>query len=107
MRNHTIVKDLMAREPDLVGLYSIGSGNRGIEKALLESGRHKDITFISYNLTPLTQYALLDGTIDAVIHQDMSLAAESAIDALLNKLNGIEPRIPEIPIEIILRENIR
>ena len=107
MRNHTIVKDVLAREPDLVGLYSIGSGNRGIEKALIESGRQHDITFIAYNLTPLTRHALLDGTIDAVIHQDMALASRSAIDALLNQLNGVEPSIPEIPIEIILRENIR
>ena len=67
-RTEPLVAELLAREPALLGLYSIGAGNRGIAGALEASGlrprghlRHD---------SPYARRALLDSTADAVINQD-------------------------------------
>lgn len=98
---------VLADHPDLVGIHNIGGGNRGIEKALLESGRADSITYTAYNLTPLTRQALLSGMMDAVLHQDMGRAAEMALDAIINRTVDRPVTIRRIPVEIIMRENIR
>lgn len=101
------VLQLLEEHPDIGGICNLGGGNRGIEKALIETGRAKDIAYIAFNLTPLTRKALLDGTIDAVIHQDMGKIARTAIEAVCQYHNGSRKPIGYIPTEIIMRENIR
>ncbi len=98
---------MLAEHPDLTGIYNIGGGNRGIEKALIESGRKDEVAYIAYNLTPLTRQALLTGVMDAVIHQDMSRAAAMALDAIVNHSVRRPVTIERVPVEVILRENIR
>jgi LacI family transcriptional regulator len=99
--------EVLERHPDLVGIYNIGGGNRGIEKALLESGRQHQITYIAYNLTPLTKQALLSGVMDAVVHQDMGRAADLAVGGLANHFVRRPVAIGRLPVEIIMRENVR
>ena len=41
---YALTQKLLAEEKDLIGLFNVGSGNRGIERALLESARAKEIT---------------------------------------------------------------
>lgn len=105
-RNYRLARELLQTHKDLRGIYCIGGGNRGIEKAVLESGRKDDITYIAFNLTPLTRQGLLTGVFDAVVHQDMSRAAKIAIDALINNLVGRPVSFPSVPVEIIMRENV-
>ena len=50
-RTRTLTATLLARQPDLVGIYSVGAGNRGIAAALEESGRARDIVWIAHELT--------------------------------------------------------
>lgn len=106
-KNYKMAKRLFETRNSLVGIYSIGGGNRGIEKALLESGRKSEITYIAYNLTPLTRQALISGVMDAVVHQDMARVADAAVGALVNHNVGKPVSIGRIPVEIIMRENIR
>lgn len=106
-KNYEMARELLAYHDDLKGICSIGSGNRGIEKALLESGRKDDVTYVAFNLTPLTKQCLLSGVMDAVVHQDMARAADVAISAVVDRIVGRPVHIEPIPIEIIMRESIR
>lgn len=101
------MQSLMKQHPDLAGIINLGGGNRGIEKALLEAGKGSEIAYVAFNLTPLTRKALLDGTIDAVVHQDMGKLSRRAIDAIVGYHGGKQPETSYIPAEIIMRENIR
>lgn len=105
-KNYRMARELLETD-DLRGIYSIGSGNRGIEKAMLESGRKEEVTYIAFNLTPLTRQCLMSGVIDAVVHQDMARAAECAVGALLDDKLGRPVQLERVPVEIIMRENLR
>jgi len=100
-------QELLKRHPDLAGMINLGGGNRGIEKALLEAGKANEIAYVAFNLTPLTRKALLDGTIDAVVHQDMGRLSRRAVDAIVGHHVGKQSESGYIPAEIIMRENIR
>ena len=106
-KNYDMAKHLLQTHENLRGIYNVGGGNRGIEKAVCESGRQNEITFVALNLTPLTKQGLLTGVFDAVVHQDMARAAQTAIDALINNSVGKPVTFPNVPVEIIMRENVR
>ena len=106
-KNYDMARGLLEEHPQLTGLYNVGGGNRGIEKALLESGRALDVTYIAFNLTPLTKNGLLNGTFDAIVHQDMARVAEGAINTLLGLLKNLPVALTPIPLEIVMRENVR
>jgi len=105
--NYQMTKVLLESHSDLCGIYNVGAGNRGIEKALLESGRQGEISYIAFNLTPLTKQALLTGVMDAVIHQDMGKAAGMAVEAIIHNATNRPVNFSPIPIEVIIRENVR
>lgn len=104
---HDLTRDLLRRRPGLAGICNVAAGNRGIERALLDAGRARDVIFIAFNLTPLSRQALISGTMDAVIHQDMGRIAEGAIAALIAHHLHQQVNLPEIPTEVLLRENLR
>ena len=81
--NEAALLELLSEVPDVVGIYNVGGGNGGIANALHKSGRAQETIFIGHNLTAQTQQLLLDGTMDAVVHQDMDLAGRTTIDALM------------------------
>ncbi len=105
-KNYELAMNILRNHPDLVGLINVGGGNRGIEKALIESGRASDLNYVAFNLTPLTREALLKGTLDAVIHQDMAVSAQTALAALTDLATGRTPEFPATKLEIIMRENV-
>jgi LacI family transcriptional regulator len=106
-KNHAKALELMRTRPDLVGLINVGSGNRGIEKAVIERDRSADLIYVAFNLTPLTREALMRGTIDAVVHQDMAVSARTALSALIEAHAGRATAFPPTHLEIVMRENIR
>ncbi len=105
--NYQMATALLENYLDLCGIYNVGAGNRGIEKALIDSGRHDEINYIAFNLTPLTKQALLTGVMDAVVHQDMGKAARIAVEAIIYGATNRPVTFPSIPIEVIMRENVR
>ena len=105
-RNYQIAGDLLAKKRELVGIFNVGGGNRGIEKALLESGRAQDVVYVAFNLTPLTRQALLQGTMDAVVHQDMAQSARRALNAIIDSSRGLDVTIQPTKLEIVMRENV-
>ena len=50
-----------------------------------------DLVYVAFNLTPLTSEALLKGTMDAVVHQDMAVSARTALGALIRAAGGQPP----------------
>jgi LacI family transcriptional regulator len=66
------------------------------------------IVVIAHDLTPRTRLALMDGTYDAVISQDVGHMIRSAIRVLRAKVEGqdILAAQERIRIEIFIKENL-
>jgi LacI family transcriptional regulator len=107
-RTEPAVTRLLRRGAGLVGLYSIGAGNRGIQAALERSGRAADIVWICHELTPQARKALLSGVADAVINQDAGHEVRSACRLALAALSGerILSDQERIRLDIFLRDNL-
>ena len=107
-RTEPLVTKLLQREPELLGLYSIGAGNRGIQAALERSGRAGDIVWICHELTPHARQALLSGAAHAVINQDAGHEVRSACRLALAALSRerVLPDQERIRIDIFLRDNL-
>ncbi|TDQ77665.1 LacI family transcriptional regulator [Dongia mobilis] len=103
-----ITRQLVRENPDLVGIYSIGAGNRGIAEALIESGRSHDIVFIGHELTEFSRRYLMQGIMHAVINQDSGHEARSAARVLLAFCSGqqVIDDQERIRIDIFLRDNL-
>lgn len=102
------VSRLLAAEPELVGLYSAGAGNRGVIAALELSGRSGRIVTVAHELTPPSRRALDNGIFDVVIHQDTGHEARSALRVLraLCDASPVDWAQERIRIEIFIRENL-
>jgi LacI family transcriptional regulator len=105
-RNRLVAREIIDATPDLVGLYNIGGGTRGVGQALQETGRAGGVVFVGHELTPYTRAFLLDGTMDAVIHQDARAEAQGAVRALLAAHRGAEIAVDPVRIEIFIRGNL-
>ena len=107
-RTEPLVAKLLKREAELVGLYSIGAGNRGIQAALAASGRAAHVVWICHELTPHARRALLDGVADAVINQDAGHEVRSACRLALAHLSGerVLPDQERIHIDIFVKDNL-
>ncbi len=83
---------LMARHPQLVGLYDTGGGaTRGIVRALREEGAGRGIVMVAHGLTPEHREALVDGVIDLVIETPVTAVADTAVKVLLRALEPGQP----------------
>ncbi|MBV9392332.1 MAG: LacI family DNA-binding transcriptional regulator [Verrucomicrobia bacterium] len=100
--------ELLKLHSDLIGIYNIGAGNRGIARALEESGRSGEIVFVGHELTAHTRRFLLSGVMDAVIDQHPRLESREAINALARAARGLPTDNSSIMIamQVIFRDNI-
>nr|WP_321983618.1 LacI family DNA-binding transcriptional regulator [uncultured Lichenicoccus sp.] len=102
-----IVRGLLEAHADLVGLYSIGAGNRGIVEALEQSRRQHDVVVVGHELTQHTRAALLRGSFDAVLHQSVTDEIAIAVEALRAAADGEAGHVPApIRIDIFMRDNV-
>ena len=99
---------LLAENPDLIGLYNVGAGARGIIAALVQAWRQRDVVFIAHELTADTRRALVDGTIDILINQDAGHEIRSATRVLMASADKspIVEAMERIRIDIFIRDNI-
>src|SRR6266536_2324458 len=65
------VREALAAQPDIVGIYCVGGGVAGAADAIEEAGLAPRIVLIGHNYNPETRPYLLSGTIHALVHQDM------------------------------------
>ena len=101
------LSELLARTSDVVGIYSLGAGTRGVARAMAQT-RSDAPSVIVHELTPHSRQALLDGTFDAVIHQDPVREISAAVGLLQSLIGGeaIDPDAARIGIEVYLRDNL-
>ena len=103
-----VAAQLLHDHPDLIGLYNVGAGTRGIVAALEAAGRQRQVVYIAHELTDESRRALIDGTIDIVINQDAGHEVRSAIRVLMSRADRspIVEAMERIRIDIYVRDNI-
>lgn len=92
---------LMRSIPDLVGIYSTGGDYGPLCSMLQRSHHNQKICLIGHELTAVTETALKDGIMDAVIDQAPETQARRALDTVLFKLGMIETPVDTAPIRFI------
>ncbi|MFN3525305.1 MAG: substrate-binding domain-containing protein, partial [Paracoccus sp. (in: a-proteobacteria)] len=105
--------ELLAATPDVVGIYSLGAGTRGVARAvasarLAQDRPAQDLSVVVHELTPHSRRALLDGMFDAVIHQDTVREVTAAVGLLQALITGapVNHDACRIGIEVYLRDNL-
>ncbi len=103
--NYRQVDQMLKEYSDIVGIYSVGAGNHGVVEAIKEHGRSQEIILFGHNLTATTRRYLMEGSMKAVIHQDLKRTAQLTIQTLLAQHNGEPFKESRVPVELIMREN--
>ncbi|MDR3374946.1 MAG: LacI family DNA-binding transcriptional regulator [Ancalomicrobiaceae bacterium] len=102
-----VLRELLRSHPDLIGLYNIGAGNRGIIQALEESGRKADINVVAHELTQHARRALISGIFDAVINQNFKIEVDYAIQALKAYVDSDVMALPgPVHLDVYFRDNL-
>lgn len=103
--NYQAVNNILKTRDGIIGIYNLGGGNEGVANALRDTGLSDDIVYIGHNLSRKTRSYLLDGTMDIVLHVDVTQVAERAVDILVSHLENRAFENPRLPTRIITREN--
>lgn len=100
--------DLFRDRGDILGIYSLGAGNRGLVAALGKARFDRRPAVIAHELTGTTRGALNDGLVDAVLNQDAGHEVRSAIRVLKAKADGLPLLAAQerIRIDIFLKDNL-
>ncbi len=103
-----LVSQLLAERDDIIGLYSLGAGNRGLVRALETLPSSNRPAVIAHELTETTRTALDAGLIDAVLNQDAGHEVRSAIRVLKAKADGLPVVAAQerIRLDIFLKDNL-
>lgn len=103
-----IMRDCLARERHVAGIYSLGAGNRGLIEVLEERRATARIPVVAHELTGHARRALTSGIFDAVINQDAGHEVRSAIRVMKARADGldIDEEQERIRIDIFVRDNI-
>ncbi len=104
--NYNAILEVLEKHPDIAGIYNVGGGNEGVVRALSEKKLKNEVKFIGHNLTAKTRDYILDGAMQFIVHQNMQLLAERAVDAMIARLENREVVISSVPVEVITRENL-
>jgi LacI family transcriptional regulator len=103
-----MIGTVFADHADIIGIYSLGAGNRGLVRALEGVVRDRRPVVIAHELTETTRTALQSGLIDAVLNQDAGHEVRSAIRVLKAKADGLPVIAAQerIRIDIFLKDNL-
>lgn len=105
---HEKISALFRHKPNLLGIYSLGAGNRGLIRALRERQPKRRLPVIVHELTKHTRAALTDGLIDIVLNQDAGHEVRSAIRVLKARADGqgVIAAQERIRLDIFLKDNL-
>ncbi|TCL69581.1 LacI family DNA-binding transcriptional regulator [Rhizobium sp. BK251] len=105
---NVLINATLSKNPRVIGIYSLGAGNRGLIKSLKESRPQRDLTVVAHELTAHTRSALKDGLIDAILNQDAGHEVRSAIRVMKAKADGLAiiPAQERIRLDIFLKDNL-
>jgi LacI family transcriptional regulator len=97
----------LASRSDIVGIYNIAAGNRGITAALETVRRKPKIAFVAHELTEHTRRSLISGILDVAIDQNPRLEAAEIVQLLHAQASGSPLPLLEAPrITPFFRENL-
>lgn len=107
-RARSLVSKALAASATIMGVYSLGAGNRGLIAALKAVRPERELTVVVHELTQHTRAALMDGTIDAVLNQDAGHEVRSAIRVMKAKADGqgVIADQERIRLDIFLKDNL-
>jgi LacI family transcriptional regulator len=101
--------DLLARHPDLKGIYCAGGGMEGAIAALRESRPPGAVSLVVNEVTPESRSALLDRYVTAAIKTPLPELCRDLIDLALDALrDGLSPVVGQhfLRPEIVLPESV-
>lgn len=103
-----LIFEALATNDTIIGIYSIGAGNRGLIRALEARGEGRDLTVVAHELTRHTRAALEGGLVDVVLNQDAGHEVRSAIRVLKAKADGLDVIAAQerIRLDIFLKDNL-
>ncbi len=106
-----IVRQLIASEPDLRGIFVNGGGISGVLRAMREVDpeRQRAIRIVCRDIGPETRKGLGEGLVTAALRHPVDRMPEELVDVMLRLLEGrtttsIEQRI--VPFEIVTPESL-
>ena len=106
--SYEAVTQLIAANPDLVGIYSAGGGEDGLARALRDEGAGRGIIAVCNELTVVTRQALIDRVIDLVLGTPITGIAQRAVEvmaeALVQQRHGLVQVL--LPADLHISENI-
>ncbi len=108
VRTLQIFKTALQSGSPVVGIYLMSHDIHDAMQAIESFGSLQDIVIIAHELTPETCTRLVDGSLDAVITQDVGHLVHSTIRTLkarITKISTVSSQ-EKIRIEITLRENM-
>jgi LacI family transcriptional regulator len=104
------VTDMLASNPDLVGIYVAGGGQDGFIRALRDEAAGARVTAVCNELTATTRAALIDGTIDMVLATPIAAIAARVVELMaepaLGRAGGEAAGQILFAAEIYVSENI-
>ena len=106
---YAAMQELIARRPDLVGLYVVGGGTDGVLAAARDEAKPGAIAIVGHELTPRNRAGLIDGVMTAVIGTPNLLLARRALEAMNRAIEQGPPETPAqiiVPFDIFLPTNI-
>ncbi|SLN62523.1 HTH-type transcriptional regulator GalS [Aquimixticola soesokkakensis] len=86
--------DLLARHPDLKGLYVAGGGMEGAISALRESVAPRDVTLVVNELTEDSKSALLEGYVTMVIATPLRQLCRDMVEMMVNATKNGSSELP-------------
>lgn len=103
-----VMGEALDTDAGIVGIYSLGAGNRGLIELLEARGLTGNIVVVAHELTDHARQALVSGTFDAVINQDAGHEVRSAIRVMKARADGLDlvDAQERIRIDIFLRDNL-
>jgi LacI family transcriptional regulator len=97
---------LLDQHPDLVGIYNIGAGTRGIISAMEGRARSGSIVMIGHEATEENKAHLLAGSLAGVIDQNPRVEARELLNALTAAARGQDYAVIQPRLTVIFRENL-
>jgi LacI family transcriptional regulator len=107
-RSRVLTSDILNTNEDLVGIYCVGAGRKGIVDAVQEKTGNCRPFIVMHDLTDSSRHWLANDLIDVVIDQNARIVGEQEVVHLLGSIATRSQVLPFKVIEprIILRENI-
>lgn len=103
LRSAEILRETLAREPDVIGLYNAGGANEGIATVLRQekAGGKQPIVWIGHELTDQTRGYLKSGLMTITLDQAPEIQARRSLDTILKRLGVIDVEVSDEPVPFL------